>query len=102
MVELISDFGPRGDLASTGISRVNSMNQIFGMVGYPGPRKKSIDMETVFSPSLILSQVNRLGITVPYWSFGDAIPVPTVARVHFLSSKLWYKILPASIAMLFC
>jgi hypothetical protein len=27
----------------------------------------------------------------PYWSFGDTIPVPTVARVHFLSSKLWYN-----------
>ncbi len=38
----------------------------------------------------------------PYRSFGDTIPVPTVARAHFLSSKLWYKILPASVAMLFC
>ncbi len=39
---------------------------------------------------------------IPYWSFGDTIPVPTVARVHFLSSKLWYKKLPALVAMLFC
>jgi hypothetical protein len=39
--------------------------------------------------------------THPYWSFGDTIPVPTVARVHFLSSKLWYKILPALSVMLF-
>jgi hypothetical protein len=30
--------------------------------------------------------------THPYWSFGDTIPVPTVARVHFLSSKLWYRL----------
>ncbi len=27
---------------------------------------------------------------LPYRSFGDTIPVPTVARVHFLSPKLWY------------
>jgi hypothetical protein len=38
----------------------------------------------------------------PYWSFGDTIPVPTVARVNFLSSKLWFKTLPASVAMLSC
>jgi hypothetical protein len=37
-----------------------------------------------------------------YWSFGDTIPVSTVARVPFLSSKFWYKILPALVAMLFC
>jgi hypothetical protein len=49
-----------------------------------------------------LRSVNRLGVTVPYRSFGDTIPVPTVARVNFLSPKLWYKILPASVAMLFC
>ncbi len=29
---------------------------------------------------------------VPYRSFGDTIPVPTVARVHFLSPKLWYTL----------
>jgi hypothetical protein len=45
---------------------------------------------------------NSLGVTVPYQSFGDTIPVPTVARVHFLSSKFWYEILTASVAMLFC
>ncbi len=38
----------------------------------------------------------------PYWSFGNTIPVTTVARVNFLSSKLWYTILPALAAMLFC
>ncbi len=27
---------------------------------------------------------------IPYRSFGDTIPVPTVSRVHFLSPKLWY------------
>jgi hypothetical protein len=27
----------------------------------------------------------------PYWSFGDTITVPTMARVHFLSPKLWYE-----------
>ncbi len=26
------------------------------------------------------------------------VPVPTVARFHFLSPKLWYKILPALVA----
>ncbi len=46
--------------------------------------------------------LNRLGVTVPYQSFGDTIPVPTVARIHFLASKLWYKILPALVAILFC
>ncbi len=35
--------------------------------------------------------LDRLGVTVPYWSFGDTIPVSTVARVHFLSPKLWYN-----------
>ncbi len=39
---------------------------------------------------------------ISHWSFRDTIPVLTVARVHFLSSKLWYKILLASVAMLFC
>jgi hypothetical protein len=29
--------------------------------------------------------------TIPDRSFGDTIPVPTKARVHFLSSKLWYN-----------
>ncbi len=38
----------------------------------------------------------------PYRSFGNTIPVPTVAGVHFLSPKLWYEILPSSVAMLFC
>jgi hypothetical protein len=27
----------------------------------------------------------------PYWSFVDTILVPTVARVHFLSTKLRYN-----------
>jgi hypothetical protein len=28
---------------------------------------------------------------IPYRCFGDTIPVPTVAWVHFLSPKLWYE-----------
>ena len=40
---------------------------------------------------------------IPYPSFGDTIPVPTVARVHFLSLKLCYNTtIPALAAMLFC
>jgi hypothetical protein len=42
---------------------------------------------TILVPDLF-SCLNRLGVTVPYRSFGDTIPVPTVARVHFLSPKL--------------
>jgi hypothetical protein len=38
---------------------------------------------------------------IPYWSFGDTIPVPTVAWVHFCPQKIWFKILPALVAMLF-
>ncbi len=42
-----------------------------------------------------------------YRSFGDTIPVPTIARVHFLSPKLWYrqvwatKLLLAAIGLVF-
>jgi hypothetical protein len=34
------------------------------------------------------NRLGYLGVTVPYWSFGETIPVPTVARFHFLSPKL--------------
>ncbi len=33
----------------------------------------------------------QISMIIPYQSFGKTIPVPTVARVHFLSSKIWYN-----------
>ncbi len=47
-----------------------------------GEGQKPTGEEVSFSLLLLASG------KVPYWSFGDTIPVPTVARVHFLSSKL--------------
>ncbi len=35
------------------------------------------------------SEIKWFNNMEPYWSFGDTIPVPTVARVHFLSPKLF-------------
>jgi hypothetical protein len=48
-------------------------------------------MFTCINTKLILGLLHYLLVGQgPYWSFGDTISVPTVARVHFLSSKLWY------------
>ncbi len=53
-------------------------------------------------PILVRASINASTVNVPYQSFGDTIPVSTVARVHFLSPKLRYKILTSLVAMLFC
>ncbi len=41
----------------------------------------------------MVDDVNGFHIKKPYRSFGDTIPVPTVARVHFLCPKLWYLLI---------
>jgi hypothetical protein len=76
-----------------------------GQVGISGPfpiQTSNCHVTTrVFFVTVYKKCTQTLKI-IPYQSFRDTIPVPTVARVHLLSSKLWYKILPASVAMLFC
>jgi hypothetical protein len=91
-------------------SLVGRQDQIFGGKHHGGALPSSLASENArrdfgcvhqfLIPTLkkkIVESIDKL----PYRSFGDTIPVPTVARVHFLSPKLWYKILPALVAMLF-
>jgi hypothetical protein len=56
-------------------------------------RFKRINLDFIHStiPTLGGNEKNCVFRNTPYQSFvGDTILVPTVAWVHFLSSKLWY------------